>query len=88
MASESIWLEFDKINNLTKAVCYAKKLFWLRLVCNYVLTQNLIWSEIKDHEDYNQASRYMLTNTKKYTCAHLDSKAKVDQAIAEVWKKS
>ena len=78
---------FDKINNLTKAVCYAKSYFGSDWVCNYVLTQNLIWSEIKDHEDYNQASRYMLTNTKKYTCAHLDSKAKVDQAIAEVWKK-
>lgn len=75
---------FDKINNLTKAVCYAKSYFGSDWVCNYVLTQNLIWSEIKDHEDYNQASRYMLTNTKKYTCAHLDSKAKVDQAIAEV----
>lgn len=56
MASGSIWLEFDKINNLTKAVCYAKSYFGSDWVCNYVLTQNLIWSEIKDHEDYNQAA--------------------------------
>ena len=78
---------FDKINNLSKAVCYAKSYFGSDWVCNYVLTQNLIWSEIKDNEDYGQASHYMLTNTKKYSCTHLDTKAKVAQAIADIWKK-
>ena len=78
---------FDKINNLTKAVCYAKSYFGSDWVCNYVLTQNLIWSEIKDNENYGQASHYMLTNTKKYSCTHLDTKAKLDQAIADIWKK-
>lgn len=78
---------FDKINNLTKAVCYTKSYFGSDWVCNYVLTQNLIWSEIKDHEDYGQASHYMLTNMKKYSCTHLDTKAKLNQAIADIWKK-
>ena len=78
---------FDKINNLSKAVCYAKSYFGSDFACNYVLTQNLIWSEIKDYEVYGQASYYMLTNTKKYSCTHLDSKEKLDQVIAEIWKK-
>ena len=78
---------FEKINNLSKAICYAKNYYGGDWVCNYALTQNLIWSEIKDNESYENAARYMLTDTGKYSCDHLNSKAKIDAAINDIWGK-
>lgn len=79
---------YAKTNNLTKAVYLAKNYFGNDGYCNYVLVQDLIWSEIKDYESSKDAGRYVLTDGARGTshkCGHLDSKAKVDKAIADIW---
>ena len=79
--------DFEKTNNLSKAICYARNYYGSDWICNYALVQNLIWSEIKDYESYENAARYMLTNTAKYYCGHLDSKEKLDAAVSDIWQK-
>lgn len=81
---------YSKTNNLTKAVYLAKNYFGSDGYCNYVLVQDLIWSEIKESESARDAGRYVLTDGAHKTthkCGHLDSKAKVDAAIADIWSK-
>lgn len=81
---------YAKTNNLTKAVYLAKNYFGSDGYCNYVLVQDLIWSEIKESESARDAGRYVLTDGAHKTthkCGHLDNKAKVDAAIADIWSK-
>ena len=42
---------WNKINNLAKAVCFAKQYFGDHGLCGYALVQDLIWSEIQPYED-------------------------------------
>ena len=42
---------WNKINNLAKAVCFAKQYFGDHGLCGYALVQDLIWSEIQTYED-------------------------------------
>ena len=81
---------YEKTNNLTKAVYLAKNYFGSDGYCNYVLVQDLIWSEITEAESPKDAGRYVLTDGAHKTthkCGHLDNKAKVDAAIADIWSK-
>lgn len=79
---------YKKTNNLTKAVYLAKSYYGNDWLCSYVLVQNLIWSEIKENESPANYGRYVLTDGARNTahnCGHLNTKAKVDAAIADVW---
>lgn len=75
---------YAKIMNLSKAVYLAKDYYGSDWLCNYVLVQNLIWKEV----DAN--GRYVLTNgahKTSHVCGHLDTKAKVDEAVQNVWSR-
>lgn len=81
---------YKKTNNLTKAVYLAKSYYGNDWLCSYVLVQNLIWSEIKENESPANYGRYVLTDGARNTahnCGHLNTKAKVDAAIADVWNR-
>lgn len=80
---------WSKINNLAKAVCFAKQYFGDHGMCGYALVQDLIWSEIQPYEDSAEAGYYLLTNGAEntaYQCGHLDTKEKMNQAIQNVWQ--
>ena len=77
-----------KSNNLSKAVYMARNYFPGDDNCNYVLIQDLIWSEITSSESESDAGRYLLTNgagNTGHVCGHLDTKEKVQTAIKNVW---
>ncbi len=80
---------WTKINNLAKAVCFAKQYFGDHGLCGYALVQDLIWSEIQPYEDAGEAGYYLLTNgagNTAYACEHLKTKEKMDEAIQAVWQ--
>lgn len=78
---------WNKINNLAKAVCFAKQYFGDHGLCGYALVQDLIWSEIQPYEDAGEAGYYLLTNgagNTTYQCEHLNTREKVNEAIQAV----
>lgn len=80
---------WNKINNLAKAVCFAKQYFGDHGLCGYALVQDLIWSEIQPYEDADETGYYLLTNgagNTAYQCEHLNTKEKMNEAIQAVWQ--
>lgn len=80
---------WNKINNLAKAVCFAKQYFGDHGLCGYALVQDLIWSEIQPYEDAGETGYYLLTNgagNTTYQCEHLNTREKVNEAIQAVWQ--
>lgn len=50
--------------------------------CRYALKQNILWSSITSGP---QSGRYILTDTKKYYCDHLNSREDLNDALTAVW---